>query len=63
MGSKPRPRYVYIVEMLDEKQRWQPTVGVALVLVDARAEVALWRARNSAKFRIARYEHMAPRKG
>lgn len=51
-------RYVWIVEhWWEHRERWMPTVGVALDRNAARSELANWRARNPHdRFRLTKYE-------
>ena len=54
---KKRKPYVWIVEMLDERNgQWQPTVGSALTRDEIREELKSWRFGSGDRFRPAKYE-------
>jgi hypothetical protein len=49
--------YLWVVEMLDDKGWWRPTVGAYLTREDARREKAIYWEENmpSDNFRIKKY--------
>lgn len=51
------PNYIWVVEMLSEKGKWEPTVGCYLTRSDARREKKYdWEYNNPKdKFRIRKY--------
>ena len=51
---------LWVVEMwIDNRSRWEPTVGVALTQESGRAEVHHWRHDNpSDKFRLVAYRRV-----
>lgn len=49
--------HVWVVEMWhDERERWEPCVGIGLTREDAREEREVWKLNNpDDRFRIEKY--------